>query len=71
MNEPQPERKRRPLVSLGELVTKPAAGIRCPKCGCAHFEVAKVRDRQGGYRTRRKVCRNCGERITTAERLVG
>lgn len=62
---------RRPLVSLSELKTKPPSGLRCPKCGCGHFFTTKTDDRQGGYRYRRKECRNCGRRITTSERIVG
>lgn len=71
MSDSQRIRSPRPLVSLGELSTKPPTGIRCPQCGCGHFDVLKTVDRQGGYRGRRKVCRNCGHRITTSERLVG
>ena len=44
-------------------------GIECPKCGCRHFDVRWTRHRVGSVR-RRKVCRNCGHRILTGERII-
>lgn len=46
-------------------------GLRCPKCGCAHWRVVYTRARAGGRLVRRRECRNCGRRITTTERQVG
>lgn len=45
-------------------------GIRCPKCGCAHFRVIYTRQAWGGVIRRRRECRNCGKRMITTERLA-
>jgi transcriptional regulator NrdR family protein len=44
-------------------------GLRCPKCGCAHFRVLYTRQTWGGALRRRRECRYCGQRITTTERV--
>lgn len=44
-------------------------GIRCPKCGCGHFEVVYTRKIPGGAIRRRRACRHCGRRVTTTERM--
>lgn len=51
-------------------------GIRCPKCGCRHVPYDKHAVAQThtlGPRQsirRRRVCRHCGHRFTTYERVV-
>jgi transcriptional regulator NrdR family protein len=45
-------------------------GIRCPRCGCAHFRVIYTRRTIGGRIVRRRECRHCGRRVTTSERIV-
>ena len=44
-------------------------GIRCPKCGCGHFEVVYTRKMPSGEIRRRRECRYCGRRVTTTERM--
>lgn len=44
-------------------------GIRCPKCGCGHFEVVYTRRIPRGAIRRRRQCRHCGRRVTTTERM--
>ena len=46
-------------------------GIRCPDCGCRHFEVIETRPAWNQRIRRRRQCRNCGRRITTSERSLG
>jgi len=46
-------------------------GLRCPKCGCAHFRVIYTRRAWGGKLVRRRECRHCGRRVTTTERVSG
>lgn len=48
-----------------------ARGIRCPGCGCGHFRVVYTRKTVGQRIVRRRECRHCGRRVTTAERLTG
>lgn len=45
-------------------------GIRCPKCGCGHFEVVYTRKIPGGAIRRRRECRHCGRRVTTYEAML-
>ena len=42
-------------------------GLKCPKCGCGHFQVLYTRRALGGRLLRRRECRYCGRRITTYE----
>lgn len=49
---------------------KTQRGIVCPKCGGSHWYTHKTFRRNGDI-TRRRICRNCGTRITTAEFSVG
>lgn len=45
-----------------------SGGICCPGCGCRDTRVIKTRHNVDGTETsRRRVCRNCGNRITTIE----
>jgi transcriptional regulator NrdR family protein len=48
----------------------PQRGLICPRCGCRHFEVLYTRPALGGKVLRRRACRHCGRRITTAETSV-
>jgi len=50
--------------------TKEDRGIRCPKCGCGHWRVIYTRPSLGGRLRRRRECRLCGRRLTTAESVV-
>ena len=43
--------------------------MRCPYCGFADTKVTDSRDTEDGIRRRRE-CLNCGQRFTTAERLL-
>jgi len=43
------------------------SGIKCPACGCRHFEVVETRPLSGNRIFRRRECRNCGRRITKTE----
>jgi DNA-directed RNA polymerase subunit RPC12/RpoP len=45
-------------------------GVRCPDCNCAHLPTLYTRH-QGNTTTRVRVCRHCGRRIVTRERLAG
>lgn len=42
-------------------------GLRCPACGCGHFETEKTVDIPGRRRRRYKICRHCGRRVRTVE----
>jgi transcriptional regulator NrdR family protein len=46
-------------------------GLRCPKCGCAHWRVIYTRARSGGRLVRRRECRHCGKAVITTERVNG
>jgi len=46
-------------------------GLVCPRCGCRLFSVVYTRPMTGSTIQRRRQCRHCGKRITTAERAVG
>lgn len=46
-------------------------GIECSGCGCRHFHVLYTRPAPGGRIQRRRECRNCGQRLTTVEHVVG
>lgn len=45
-------------------------GVQCPACGCRHLPVQYTRSRFGGKVVRCRICRNCGKRILTVERVV-
>lgn len=64
--EPRPPRRRRTLAEAAA-ESAPAGGLRCPKCGCGHLEVARTWDVRDGRR-RKRVCRNCGHEFPTTER---
>ena len=63
-NEPAtpPRQPTRPLQSHAD-----QHGLVCPQCGCRHFEVLYTRRALGAMLVRRRACRHCGRRITTAE----
>jgi len=46
-------------------------GLVCPKCGGRRFGVVYTRPGWGGKLVRRRRCRNCGQRVTTTERVTG
>ena len=46
-----------------------AKGIRCPECGCGHFDVTHSWPEAGRVK-RRRVCRNCGRPTTTFEKIA-
>jgi uncharacterized protein (DUF983 family) len=51
-------------------------GLVCPKCGCSHlFDIDRpwtvTHNRPHfGFIKRKRVCRNCGWKVTTHERIV-
>jgi transcriptional regulator NrdR family protein len=45
-------------------------GLRC-NCGCRKLRVLYTRARPGGMLLRRRECKECRERITTWERVIG
>lgn len=62
---------------MTETRTEKTKGIECPNCGCNHLlsedgKPWKVTDtiQQSGFIIRKRICRNCGKRITTRERIV-
>ena len=47
---------------------RPPAGIRCPRCGCAHSKVTVTK--RGVRKTQRwRRCRACGQSFITTERV--
>lgn len=50
---------------------QPDRGIECPRCGCRHFFTTHTEPLRDGRIRRRKVCRHCGRRVTTFERING
>lgn len=53
------------------LTTPASIGLRCRKCGHRRFKVIYTRAAFGSQIIRRRECRRCGTRFTTAERLLG
>lgn len=53
-------------------MTKPeqTTGIYCPSCGKKAMHVTDTRPVHGGIRRRRE-CVECGERVTTIEKIRG
>ena len=47
----------------------PHVGLVCRHCGCRHFLTVYTRRRNDGI-IRRKRCRNCGQAITTREKML-
>jgi hypothetical protein len=45
-------------------------GLRCRKCNCADFRTLETRKHMDKI-VRRRVCRHCGWRVTTSEKIVG
>jgi len=43
-------------------------GLTCPSCGCRHLPVWYTRQKPG-YVLRVRLCRHCGRRVTSRERL--
>lgn len=46
-------------------------GLRCPNCNCRDLRVDYTRRRSHNRIIRRRVCRHCGRRISTVERIAG
>ena len=49
---------------------KETSGVQCPKCGCGHAPVYYTRQ-QLKRTIRKRICRHCGQRFTTTERVTG
>jgi len=45
-------------------------GLVCPKCGCRHLPVYYTR-RDSRTIRRTRVCRHCGYRLVTREKIIG
>ncbi len=45
-------------------------GVSCPTCGCEHLPVYYTRKRRGGKIIRVRICRHCGRRVLTTERVA-
>lgn len=45
-------------------------GIRCPSCGCGHLPALYTRH-HGNRTVRVRLCRHCGRRVTTTEKVQG
>lgn len=67
MGLPPPD-ERPTLSDLAAATDADGRGIRCPDCGCRHFEVVYTRPKEGQKIMRRRECRNCKRRLTTYER---
>jgi hypothetical protein len=66
MSDDSEERKP---IKMSELCgDKDERGLVCRKCGCRDLRVDATRDGIGEIR-RYRVCRNCGRRIPTHERI--
>lgn len=48
----------------------PPTGTRCPDCGCGHAKVYRT-SRKTDKIVRVRVCRYCGRRYYTTERVTG
>jgi C4-type Zn-finger protein len=46
-----------------------AGKMECPNCGCHQFDTIST-TRNNNYIRRRKVCRHCGRKVSTAEAIV-
>ncbi|TWU12084.1 transcriptional regulator NrdR [Symmachiella macrocystis] len=46
-------------------------GLQCSACGHRRLRVVYTRAAKGGKLVRRRECRECGERISTWEQVVG
>ena len=44
--------------------------MKCPSCNYFRTEVLNTEDATAGYRTRRRVCKNCCERYSTIELYI-
>lgn len=59
----------RKTIILSELQKQEReGGLACPDCGCKDFRAANTVRIAGGIR-RYKVCRHCGRRIRTREKI--
>jgi len=44
-------------------------GVRCPRCNCADTRIKKMRHPIGRRNRRLRLCRNCGHKFLTYERV--
>ncbi len=61
--------RRSQRITMAEIVGGDT-GLECPDCGCRHFTVISTEPRASGNIARRRVCRHCGKRVTTSERII-
>lgn len=54
---------------LSDLQSQPGKGLECLGCGCHHFYTAWTRQHKNKT-VRSKVCRHCGRKHTTIEKVV-
>lgn len=69
-----PEQSGEDTRPAARVVAKPerkpiSSGMRCPVCDCCDLRAWATR-RRAERIVRVRVCRNCGERVTTVERLI-
>ena len=62
------ERKELVLSEIQRQNKEGGVGLRCPRCGCAHLIVETTRQ-QFDERKRYRICRNCGQKVKTYERI--
>lgn len=53
---------------MSTIGTSAQNGLHCPKCGHGEFHTSETRLAHGSIR-RRRVCKACGHRFTTRERI--
>jgi transcriptional regulator NrdR family protein len=59
------------MKSQAEKRNESFRGLRCRNCGCDRFRVVYTRRAWGGKLVRRRECRQCSQRVTTCERIIG
>ncbi|TWU03051.1 transcriptional regulator NrdR [Symmachiella macrocystis] len=60
-------KKREDKIATSDL----QRGLQCGACGHRRLRVIYTRAAKGERLVRRRECRNCGERVTTWERVAG
>jgi len=56
-------------LTLSEIQNQPGKGLECLDCGCHQFYTAWTRHYKNKT-MRSKVCRHCGRRHTTVEKVI-
>lgn len=51
------------------LAAQMRSGMRCPQCACCDLRAWSTR-RRANRVVRVRICRNCGRRVTTVEKLL-